>query len=137
MIAHSLPWNVLDGCEPATTLPRAHSSCKALAIVWRDEGPEAHVLVGWIVSRSCVFGPNTMLQLPNVPVFVPRMTSFKSPTVEGPERPGLDLSFGRSRGGKAKFPENSGSLPLSQVFQCLKGESALRWPGAGRDWYKS
>jgi len=36
--AHSLPWNVLDGCEPATTLPRAHSSCKSLAIVWRDEG---------------------------------------------------------------------------------------------------
>ena len=70
-------------------------------------------------------------------IFVPRVTLFESPTVDGPDQSGLDLSFGRFRAGKAKFPENSGSLPLSQVFQCLKGESALRWPGAGRDWYKS
>ena len=51
--------------------------------------------------------------------FVPRVTSFKSPTLEGPDRLGIDLLFGRFRGGKAKLPENSGSLPLSQV-SCLR-----------------
>ena len=33
----------------------------------------------------------------------------KSPAVKGPDRPGLDLSIGRFFGGKAKFPEYSSS----------------------------
>ena len=52
-------------------------------------------------------------------IFVPRVPSFKSPTLEGPDRPGIDLLFGRFRVGKAKFPEYSGSLPLSQL-SCLR-----------------
>jgi hypothetical protein len=36
--AHNLQWNVMNGCGPETTLSRAHSSCKALAIGWRDAG---------------------------------------------------------------------------------------------------
>ena len=37
------------------------------------------------------------------------------------DRPGLDLSVGRFRGGKAKFPENSGSLPLSGIVPEICG----------------